>query len=127
MLKKMKKNEKGFTLVELVVVIAILAVLAMLLVPRIMGNVDDANKSKEIANARTLASEITVHNATAKKPAQWITGNPVVVGNLAAGVAGEADAGKVGIALPDVSIFPDATIVLIRVDAKGNASIDTTP
>lgn len=65
-MKQIRQNEKGFTLVELVVVIAILAVLAALLVPRIMGNVEDARSSKEIANARTLASEITTYNAVAK-------------------------------------------------------------
>ena len=63
MIKAMRKNEKGFTLVELVVVIAILAILALLLVPRIMGNVRDSERSKDIANARTIASEIASHNA----------------------------------------------------------------
>ena len=65
-MKTIKKNEKGFTLVELVIVVAILAILAALLVPRIMGNVEDAKKSKELANARTIASEITIHNALVK-------------------------------------------------------------
>ena len=65
-MKTIKKNEKGFTLVELVIVVAILAILAALLVPRIMGNVEEAKKSKELANARTIASEITIHNALVK-------------------------------------------------------------
>jgi type IV pilus assembly protein PilA len=65
-MKTIKKNEKGFTLVELVIVVAILAILAALLVPRIMGNVEDAKKSRELANARTIASEITIHNALVK-------------------------------------------------------------
>lgn len=65
-MKTIKKNEKGFTLVELVIVVAILAILATLLVPRIMGNVEEAEKSKELANARTIASEITIHNALVK-------------------------------------------------------------
>lgn len=62
-MKEIKQNEKGFTLVELVVVIAILAVLAALLVPRIIGNVNDASDSRELADARTIASEVTTHNA----------------------------------------------------------------
>ena len=63
MFKKLEKNEKGFTLVELVVVIAILAILAVLLVPKIMGNVDEARASRHTANARTIASEISTYNA----------------------------------------------------------------
>ena len=64
-MKQIKRNEKGFTLVELVVVIAILAVLAALLIPRIIGNVNDAKASQGLADARTLAGEITTHNAIA--------------------------------------------------------------
>ena len=63
MLKKINKNQKGFTLVELIIVIAILGILAALLVPRIMGNVSEATRNKEISNARTIASEITTFNA----------------------------------------------------------------
>ena len=38
MSKKIKKNNKGFTLVELVVVIAILGILAAIAVPRFTGS-----------------------------------------------------------------------------------------
>jgi len=122
MLKKMKKNEKGFTLVELVVVIAILAVLAMLLVPRIMGNVGESEKQKEIANARTLASEITVNNAMAKTAAEKVVASGVAgFGGLAQVKEGDL-AGK--LELPNGIIFPLNTVVTIEIDAKGNASIN---
>lgn len=62
-MNKMKENNKGFTLVELVIVIAIIAILAALLVPNIIGSVEDAQVSKEMADARSLASEITTSNA----------------------------------------------------------------
>lgn len=66
LIKKIKKSEEGFTLVELVIVIAILAVLAALLVPRIMGNMEEAKRSREMSDARTIASEITTYNAMEK-------------------------------------------------------------
>ena len=58
----MKKllNKKGFTLIELIVVIAILAILALILVPSILRYVDEANKSRDQANARALYSEIAI-------------------------------------------------------------------
>lgn len=37
MIKNLKKNKKGFTLIELIVVIAILAILAAIAVPRLLG------------------------------------------------------------------------------------------
>lgn len=53
---KIKKNQKGFSLVELIIVIAILGLLALLIVPKVLENLDEAKRTKEIANARALAS-----------------------------------------------------------------------
>ncbi len=117
MLKKMRNNEKGFTLVELIVVIAILGILATLLVPRIMGNVKDAERQREISNARTIASEVTVHNAMAGEdgttiPANLIAGYTLQSGDLTADLA-----------LPNGITFPTGTHASIIVDEKGNASV----
>lgn len=65
MLKKMKNNKKGFTLVELIVVLVILAILAALLIPALTGYIDKAKEKSIVAETRqavmatqTLADEI---------------------------------------------------------------------
>ncbi len=142
MKKFLKNNRSGFTLIELLVVIAILAVLATLYVPRIISSTTDAKKTVAIANARTLASEITMYNA----------GHDVVfLGSVAVNtIEGFSDANKTkysgckqvvaadltrgageGIIAAPAEIkelangraFPSPTYVIILTDAKGNCFI----
>jgi len=49
----MKKNNKGFTLVELIVVLVILAILAAILVPTLLGWIDKARSEKDYSTAQT--------------------------------------------------------------------------
>lgn len=64
MKRKNLLNKKGFTLIELIVVIAILAILALILVPSITGYIDKATTAKDVANARSLYSEVVLGVAT---------------------------------------------------------------
>ena len=54
MLKKMKNNKKGFTLVELIVVLVILAILAALLIPALTGYIDKAKEKSIVAETRQV-------------------------------------------------------------------------
>ncbi|MEG1049558.1 MAG: prepilin-type N-terminal cleavage/methylation domain-containing protein [Oscillospiraceae bacterium] len=49
----MKKNKKGFTLIEIIVVLVILAILAAATIPSMLGFVKEANNKAIIAEART--------------------------------------------------------------------------
>jgi len=54
---KNKKNS-GFTLVELIVVLVILAILAAILVPMLLGYIDDARKKQDIVAAKSTMTAI---------------------------------------------------------------------
>lgn len=69
MLKKMKNNKKGFTLVELIVVLVILAILAALLIPALTGYIDKAKNKSIVAETRqvVMASQTLVDEYYAKQ------------------------------------------------------------
>ena len=58
---KMRKNKKGFTLIELIVVIAILAILAAIAIPSFIGITDQANDKVALANARSISSAFNAY------------------------------------------------------------------
>ncbi|MEG2882506.1 MAG: prepilin-type N-terminal cleavage/methylation domain-containing protein [Christensenella sp.] len=62
MLKKenaRKEGKRAFTLIELIIVIAIIGILVAILVPTMLGFVDDAKAATGLANARTVYSAAT--------------------------------------------------------------------
>jgi prepilin-type N-terminal cleavage/methylation domain-containing protein len=60
-IKKLLKDNGGFSLVELVVVIAIMGFLVAMIAPRILGLTDQAKATSADANAQKLESVITTH------------------------------------------------------------------
>lgn len=122
MIKEMRKNEKGFTLVELVVVIAILAILALLLVPRIMGNVKDSERSKDIANARTIASEIATHNALVSTDGGTRIGSDTTETKYHNDSGNESDLEPIG--RDKKKDLPNEDHAVIVVDSGGNAWVE---
>lgn len=68
LINKLKKNQKGFTLVELIVVLVILAILAAFTIPAMLGFVNDAKKKASLAEGREIyvASQSAASEETAK-------------------------------------------------------------
>lgn len=53
-LRELKKNKKGFTLIEIIVVIVILAVLMAVAVPSVLKYLNEADNAKYISQARAV-------------------------------------------------------------------------
>ncbi|MCL1807121.1 MAG: prepilin-type N-terminal cleavage/methylation domain-containing protein [Oscillospiraceae bacterium] len=53
-MNKIRKNKKGFTLIELIVVIVIIAILVAALTPAILGVINRANTTADEADCRNM-------------------------------------------------------------------------
>ena len=86
-LEELRKDQKGFTLVELIVVLVILAILAALLVPALLGYIDRARNSKYLEEARSIYTAIQAANdedyAAAKAPLRSGGGTDTIGGATA--------------------------------------------
>lgn len=79
LLNRIKKNKKGFTLVEIIVVLVILAILAAFTIPTMLGFVTDAKNKALVAEAREIyvaAQAVTTEwNATHPAADALVTGD----------------------------------------------------
>ncbi len=87
------KNNRGFTVVELLVVISVIAILLGIMIPRIKGMQEEANRAKAKAELKTLqtaAESWFIHQnpqsypATSPTPcaAYFNTASPLIVSNV---------------------------------------------
>jgi prepilin-type N-terminal cleavage/methylation domain-containing protein len=73
MKKTLRKNKKGFTLIELIIVIAILAILAAIAIPNFIGLTDQARDAKAVGNANAIVTAINANNSMPSDASDIIT------------------------------------------------------
>lgn len=58
-MRKKKKNNKGFSLVEIIIAIAIMAILAGVLAPQLIKYIGQSRKSSDVEMAQTIATAVS--------------------------------------------------------------------
>lgn len=64
MFKKLRKNEKGFTLAELLIVVAIIGVLVAISIPIFTSQLERSREAVDLANIRGAYAEVVASNLT---------------------------------------------------------------
>lgn len=130
--KRLKKDNKGFTLIELVVVIAILAILAGIAVPRLTTSRKKAAVAAHNANVKTIESAATMYIADGGEDVKGGTGDAVNVEDSdikkylqdvptvpkGAKITGDGDVYKIKIDEGKIEITP----YLRYIDSDGNVT-----
>lgn len=82
LMNKIRKSNKGFTLVELIIVIAIIAILTVVLAPQYVKYVEKSKLSADESAAATLLQEVEVAIVDAAASGDNITtGGTIVMNN----------------------------------------------
>lgn len=69
------RGNRGFTLIEVIVVAAIIAILAGILVPMIFNQIDEAKKTRALADCKTIASAVMLFRKDTGKWPYYMPGD----------------------------------------------------
>ena len=75
MFKKLRKNEKGFTLAELLIVVAIIGVLVAISIPIFTAQLEKSRDAVTMANVRAAYAEASAAKLTASNGGTGVTYN----------------------------------------------------
>ena len=122
-MKKTKKNNKGFSLVELIVVVLIMAIIAVALAPQVMKWVGKSKDSADVSNYNSLFSNVQLaltEDTTIKTATVTFDNDGVTISST--------DASKLSTALNKIAgyKFTSNKSTAIKVNAGGPYKIQVT-
>ena len=79
MLKRVKRNKKGFTLAELLIVVAIIAVLVAISIPIFTSQLEKAREATDEANIRSAYAQLSAAVLTEETTTAKTIGNGMVM------------------------------------------------
>lgn len=82
MLKKLRRNKKGFTLAELLIVVAIIGVLVAISIPIFTSQLEKAREATDEANIRSLYAECSAAVLTGSSDDSNVTVNKDASGEV---------------------------------------------
>lgn len=104
----MKKNNKGFSLVELIIVIAIMAILAGAIAPALIRYIDKSRKSNDVSSAKTIKTAV-----------ETALGNESIYEYLTTSPAGSTPTAAVITFTPGTTIKDDGTDSGVAISTTG--------
>lgn len=121
---KVKVNNKGFTLVELIVVLVILAILAAILVPALLGYIDEAKQKQDLLDAKNCLTLVQANlSEMYGKYSDTLTPGKLKKNTIIGEENCKADPG-LGVGIVNATERPFAVKILNELDLKKGSNVN---
>lgn len=110
-LKELKKNKKGFTLIEIIVVVVILAVLMAVAIPSVLKYLDEADNAKYMAQGRSVMTMVQTELVKSYVDDKKVTSDELKAITDDANGTVATELKKDGVTVTSIAVYPsDATV-----------------